>query len=190
MTRAPAKGLSINTATVKEQFDFRQVADACVRHGIPAFAPWRDQIAKIGLDEAARIVRDTGLHVTGIIRGGMFPAADKAGRAAAIDDNKRAVDEAAALEADCLVLIAGGLPKGSKDMVATRQMVAEGVAALLPHAKANKVPLALEPLHPMYAADRACVTTIAEALDICDLLAPGDGAALGVAIDTFHVWWD
>ena len=185
-----AKGLSINTATVKEQFGFQQVAEACAKLGIPAFAPWRDQIAAVGLDEAARIVRGTGLQVTGIIRGGMFPAADKAGRDAAIEDNKRAVDEAAALGADCLVLIAGGLPKGSRDMAAAREMVAEGVAALLPHARACKVPLALEPLHPMYAADRACVTSLREALDICDLIAPLDGPALGVAIDTFHVWWD
>ena len=190
MPDARAAGLSINTATVKEQFDFREAAEACSRLGIPAFAPWRDQIAKVGIADAARIVRDNGLRVTGIIRGGLFPAADKAGRAAAIEDNKRAVDEAAALHADCLVLIAGGLPGGSKDIAAARGMVAEGIAALLPHARANKVPLALEPLHPMYAAERACVTTLAEALDICDLLAPGDGRALGVAIDTYHVWWD
>ena len=186
MPRPRPECLSINTATVKEQFDFRQVAEACVRNGIPAFAPWRDQIARIGLDEATRIVRDTGLGVTGIIRGGMFPAADKAARLAAIDDNKRAIDEAAALGADCLVLIAGGLPKGSKDMPAARHMVAEGMAAILAHARASKVPLALEPLHPMYAADRACVTTLEEALDVCDLL----GEGVGVAIDTYHVWWD
>lgn len=190
MASTRAIGLSVNTATVKEQFGFREVAEACVGAGITAFAPWRDQIAAIGLEEAGRIVRDLGLQVTGVIRGGMFPAADQAGRKAAVEDNRRAVDEAAALGADCLVMIAGGLPKGSKDIGAARQMVAEGIAALLPHARAANVPLALEPLHPMYAADRACVTTLAEALDICDLLAPGDGRALGVAIDTYHVWWD
>ena len=179
-------GLSINTATVREQFDFRQAADACVRHGIAAFAPWREQIAKIGVPEAARIVRDTGLQVTGIIRGGMFPAADKVSRDAAIEENRRAIEEAAALNADCLVLIAGGLPKGSKDIAAARDMVTEGLAALLPQARAAKVPLALEPLHPMYTADRACVATLEAALDICDVL--GDG--IGVAIDTYHVWWD
>ena len=137
MQNARAAGLSINTATVKEQFDFRQVAEACGRLGIPAFAPWRDQIAQVGIADAARIVRDNGLRVTGIIRGGLFPAVDKAGRSAAIEDNKRAVDEAAALGADCLVLIAGGLPKVSKDIAAARGMVAEGLAALLPHARAN-----------------------------------------------------
>ncbi len=190
MSNAPASGLSINTATVKEQLGFREVAEACARLGITAFAPWRDQIAAVGLDEAARIVRGTGLRVTGIIRGGLFPAVDKSGRDAAIEENKRAVDEAAALGADCLVLIAGGLPKGSRDISAARGMVADGIAAVLPYARACKVPLALEPLHPMFAADRACVTTLGEALDICDMLAPGDGKALGVAIDTYHVWWD
>lgn len=185
-----AEGLSINTATVKEQFGFKEVAEACARNGITAFAPWRDQIASVGLAEAKRIIDGNGLRVTGIIRGGMFPAAEKAERQAAIEENKRAVDEAAALKADCMVLIAGGLPKGSKDMKAARGMVTEGLAALLPYAKSAGVPLALEPLHPMYAADRACVTTLREALDICEDLAPDDGNLLGVAIDTFHVWSD
>ena len=115
----------------------------------------------------------------------MFPAADAAGRRAAIDDNRRAIDEAA-LGAECLVLVVGGLPSGSRDIFGARRMVAEGLAAILPHARAANMPLAIEPLHPMYAADRACVNTLAQALDLCDEL--GDG--VGVAIDTYHVWWD
>ena len=103
-----------------------------------------------------------------------------------IDDNKRAVDEAAALGADALVLVVGGLPEGSRDIAGTRAMVRDGIAAVLPHARASKIPLAIEPLHPMYAADRACVNTLEQALDLCDEL--GDG--VGVAIDTYHVWWD
>ena len=180
------KGLSLNTATVREQWGFREAAEACVRHGIPAFAPWREQIAAIGLKEAARIVADTGLQVTGIIRGGLFPAADKARREAAIEDNRRAIEEAAALGADCLVLIAGGMPPGSRDLAGARQMVRDGMAALMTEARAAGVPLALEPMHPMYAADRGCVCTLGEALDVCEEL--GDGA--GVAIDTYHTWWD
>jgi sugar phosphate isomerase/epimerase len=179
-------GLSINFATVREQFDFRQAVEACLRHGITAIAPWRDQVAKIGLDEAARIVRDNGLRVTDLCRGGMFPAADAAGRRRAVDDNKRAIDEAAALNAAALVLVVGGLPEGSHDIAAARAMVRDGIAAVLPHARACNMPLAIEPLHPMYAADRACVNTLAQALDLCDEL--GEGA--GVAIDTYHVWWD
>jgi sugar phosphate isomerase/epimerase len=180
------EGLSINLATVREQFDMRQAVDACMKHGITAIAPWRDQVAKIGLAEAARIVRDNGLRVTDLCRGGMFPAPDAVGRQRQIDDNKRAVDEAAALGADALVLVVGGLPEGSRDIVAARAMVRDGIAAVLSHARASKMPLAIEPLHPMYAADRACVNTLEQAIDLCDDL--GDG--VGVAIDTYHVWWD
>ena len=180
------EGLSINLATTRMQWDMRQAAEACLGHGITAIAPWRDQVQKIGLDEAARIVRDNGFKVTGLCRGGMFPAGDPEARKAAIDDNLRAVDEAAALGADCLVLVVGGLPQGSRDIGAARQMVADGIAAILPHARASGIPLAIEPLHPMYAADRACVNTLKQALDICDLL----GEGIGVAIDVYHVWWD
>lgn len=177
-------GLSINLATVREQWNLIEAVEACVRHGIKAIDPWRDQVAKVGLNEAVRAIKDNGLTVTGYCRGGMFTS--PSGPQAAIDDNKRAIDEAAALRAQCLVFVVGGLPKGSRDLVAARQMVAEGFAAILPHARACKLPLAIEPLHPMYAADRACVNTLKHALDLCDQL--GEGA--GVAIDVYHVWWD
>ena len=180
------ENLSINLATVREQFDLRQAVEACRKLGITAIAPWRDQVEKIGLSEAARIVRDNSMRVTDLCRGGMFPAPDAAGRQRQIDDNKRAVDEASALGADALVLVVGGLPEGSRDIAGTRSMVRDGIAAVLPHARASKIPLAIEPLHPMYAADRACVNTLEQALDLCDAL--GDG--VGVAIDTYHVWWD
>ncbi len=179
-------GLSINLATVREQFNLAQAVDACVKQGLRAVAPWRDQVQAAGLKEAAAMVRANGLRVTGLCRGGMFPAADEAGRAAAIEDNKRAIDEACALGADCLVLVVGGLAKGSKDIAAARQMVADGIGATLDYARANRMKLAIEPLHPMYAADRACINTLEQALDVCDVL--GDG--LGVAIDAYHVWWD
>jgi sugar phosphate isomerase/epimerase len=180
------EGLSINLATVREQYDMRQAVDACLAQGITAIAPWRDQVHAIGLGEAARIVADNGLHVTGLCRGGMFPAADRERRDAAIDDNLRAIDEAAALNADCLVLVVGGLPAGSRDLPHAREMIAEGIAAILPRAKACRMPLAIEPLHPMYAADRACVNTLEQALDICEL----SGEGIGVAIDVYHTWWD
>ena len=179
-------GLSINLATVREQFNLAQAVDACVKQGLRAVAPWRDQVQAAGLKEAAAMVRANGLRITGLCRGGMFPAADHAGRTAAIDDNKRAVDEACALGADCLVLVVGGLAKGSKDIAAARQMVVDGIGATLDYARANRMKLAIEPLHPMYAADRACINTLEQALDVCDVL--GDG--LGVAIDAYHVWWD
>jgi sugar phosphate isomerase/epimerase len=179
-------GLSINLATVRTQYTLAEAVDACLRQGITAIAPWRDQIHATGLKEAAAIVASNNMRVTGLCRGGMFPAADKAGLAAAIDDNKRAIDEAVALRADCLVLVVGGLPKRSRDLPAAREMVADGIAAILPHARESRMPIAIEPLHPMYAADRACINTLEQALDVCDLL--GDG--VGVAIDVYHVWWD
>ena len=180
------RAISLNLATTRQQWGFAEAVDGCLRAGITAISPWRDQIAAIGLDEAARIVRQNKLQVTGVCRGGMFPAASAEGRKANIDDNLRAIDEAAALNADCLVLVVGGLPEGSRDIGAARQMVADGIAAMLPHAKASGVKIAIEPLHPMYAADRACVNTIDQALDICEML----GETVGVAIDVYHVWWD
>jgi sugar phosphate isomerase/epimerase len=179
-------GLSINLATVCQQWNLKESVEACARHGIAAVDPWRDQVAALGLEESVRVIKTNGMRVTGYCRGGMFPAADAPGRLAAIDDNKRAIDEAAALGAECLILVAGGLPRGSRNINAARQMVADGLAAILAHARACKVPLAIEPLHPMYAGDRACVNSLAQALDLCDSL----GEGTGVAIDTYHVWWD
>lgn len=183
--------LSLNTATVKEQWSLQQCIEGCARHGITGISPWRDKLAEYGVQKAAKHIRDTGLTVTGLCRGGMFPAADVAGRQAAIDDNRRAIDDAAALNAQCLVLVVGGMPAGSKDLAGARQQVQDGIAAVLEHAKAAGLPLAIEPLHPMYAADRACVNTLAQALDICDALGSGpDDRHLGVAVDVYHVWWD
>lgn len=181
-----SRQLSMNLATTRGAWGFADAVDGCLRHGVTAISPWRDQVEAIGLDEAARIVKANGLRLTGLCRGGMFPADTPAGIAKANDDNQRAIDEAATLGADCLVLVVGGLPGSSKDLPGARQMVTDGIAAMLPHARASNVPLAIEPLHPMYAADRACVNTIDQALDICAEL--GDG--VGVAIDVYHVWWD
>jgi sugar phosphate isomerase/epimerase len=188
--------LSINTATVRQQADFVGIVDACARAGVRAVAPWRDQVASVGLNRAARAVREAGLALSGYCRGGMFPA-DAARLKEAHDDNRRAVDEAVALGAPCLILVVGGLPQysrpgsaPSKDIGAARAMVEDGIGALLGYARSVGLPLAIEPLHPMYAADRACVNTLAQALDICDRLAPERGGMLGVACDVYHVWWD
>ena len=180
------RAISLNLATTRQVWGFAEAVDGCLKAGITAISPWRDQIAAIGLDEAVRIVRDNRIQVSGVCRGGMFPAETAAGRQVQIDDNLRAIDEAAALNADCLVLVVGGLPGSSKDIIAARGMVSDGIAAMLPHARACGVKLAIEPLHPMYAADRACVNTIDQALDMCEAL----GKTVGVAIDVYHVWWD
>ncbi|WP_091940695.1 sugar phosphate isomerase/epimerase family protein [Propionivibrio dicarboxylicus] len=186
-TPPPAEKLSLNTATVKTQWRLDQIIEGCARHDIRGISPWRDQVAEIGLSRAAKMIRDHGLSVTGYCRGGMFPAIDKAGQLAALDDNYRAVDEALEIGAACLVLVVGGMPKGSKDIDGARQQVHDGIASLLQYSRKVGMPLAIEPLHPMYAADRACVNTMAYANDLCDVL--GDDG-FGIALDVYHVWWD
>ncbi|ODT72785.1 MAG: endonuclease [Pelagibacterium sp. SCN 63-23] len=178
--------ISLNLATTRPQWGFAEAVDGCLRAGITAISPWRDQIEAIGLDEAASIVRANGIQVTGVCRGGMFPGIDADDRQKRFDDNLRAIDQAAALNADCLVLVVGGLPGSSRDLPGARAQVVDGIAAMLPHARASGVRIAIEPLHPMYAADRACVNTTDQALDICEML----GETVGVALDVYHIWWD
>jgi len=188
--------LSLNTATVRKQGDLTQIIEACVRHGIRAIDPWRDQVAAIGLDRAARAVRDAGLELSGYCRGGMFTS-DAAHRIEVRDDNRRAIDEAKALGAPCVVLVVGGLPQysrpgstASKDIAEARSQVGDAIADMMDYARDAQMPLAIEPLHPAYAADRACVNTTKQALDICDALDPKHTGALGVALDVYHIWWD
>ncbi|MBH5367487.1 sugar phosphate isomerase/epimerase family protein [Bradyrhizobium glycinis] len=188
--------LSLNTATVRKQGNLVEIIDACAKHGIRAIDPWRDQVAAVGLDRAARAVREAGLELSGYCRGGMFTS-DAARRGEVRDDNRRCVDEAKALGAPCIVLVVGGLPQysrpgseASKDLVAARGQVEEALADMLDYARQAKLPLAIEPLHPAYAAERACVNTTKQALDICDRLDPGRTGMLGVALDVYHIWWD
>ena len=196
MNPPPRELLSINTATVRKQWGLSEIIAGCARRGIRQISPWRDQVAAVGLKETAQRLRDAGVRLSGYCRGGMFPAPDRAARKAALDDNKRAVDEALTLEAPCLVLVVGGLPKdaggriASKDLPGARAMVRDGIGELLEYARPAGMPLAIEPLHPMYAADRACVNTMAHANDLCDELSPGGNAGLGIAVDVYHVWWD
>ncbi len=177
--------LSLNTATLRPQWNLQQCVDGCLRYGFGGIAPWRDKIHEIGLDNAARIIRESGLRVSGLCRGGWYTA-QGALTDSVIADNKRAVDEAVAINADCLVMVVGGLAEGSKDIAASRDIVSEGLARTLEYARTADMPIAIEPLHPMYAADRACVNTVKQALDICDAL----GSGIGVAVDVYHVWWD
>jgi sugar phosphate isomerase/epimerase len=175
----PAK-LALNAVTVRKRWNMAQTIEGCARHGIRAIAPWRDQVAAIGLKEAVRLINAHELEVTGLCRGGFFTAKDW------LDDNRRAIEEAHALEAQALVMVVGGLPEGSKDIRHARERVQECIARILPEARAAGVPLAIEPLHPMQAADRACVNTLEQALDLCDVL----GEGVGVAVDVYHLWWD
>jgi sugar phosphate isomerase/epimerase len=161
--------------------------EGCVNAGIPSIGPWRDRVEEAGLDKAARLIKDAGLRVSSLCRGGFLTAADAEGQAAALADNRAAILEAVALGTRELFLVVGGLAPGEKDVVAARQRVADRLADLVPFAAENGVRLVLEPLHPMYAADRALISTLGQALD---LAAPFEAATVGVAVDTFHVWWD
>jgi sugar phosphate isomerase/epimerase len=188
--------LSINTATVRAQWPLDRIINECAARGIGAISPWRDQVAAVGLQRIAALIRDTGMELSGYCRGGMFPAANAKGLKAALQDNQRAIDEAKTLGSPCLVLVVGGLPGAlegqvkHKDLARARAQVFDGIAATLQYAREVGMPLAIEPLHPMYAADRACVNTLEQALDLCDALDAGRSGAIGVAVDVYHVWWD
>ena len=188
--------LSINTATVRKQWSLDRIIDECARRNIRAISPWRDQVATVGIDRIARQLRDTGIRLSGYCRGGFFPAADSAGLRAALEDNRKAIDEAKQLDSPCLVLVVGSLPgalNGSpayRDITRARSEVRDGIAASLEYAREVGMPLAIEPLHPMQAAERACINTLEQALDLCDELDPGRTGMLGVAADLYHIWWD
>ncbi len=172
--------LSLNTATIKAQWTLAQAIEGCARHGIRGIAPWRDKLAEMGLKNAAKAIKANGLTVTGLCRGGFFTSPNF------LEDNMRAVEEAHELKAQCLVLVVGGLLPGSKDLGLSRDRILDGISAILPAARKAGVPLAIEPLHPMQAAERACINTLEQALDVCDAL----GEGIGVAVDVYHVWWD
>jgi len=153
--------------------------------GITAVSIWRNVIAPIGIGEAARLVKSSGLAVPALVRGGFFPAASESGRQAALDENRQIIDEAAALGAEMVVLVVGAVP--GIPLADARQQVQDGIAGVLAHAESAHVRLAIEPLHPMYAGDKSCVTTMKQANDICGAL---QHPLLGVAVDVYHVWWD
>ncbi len=181
-----SRHLSLNTATLGPRHSLQQAVEGCVKYGFGGIAPWRDKLTETGLKQACRLINDAGLRVSGLCRGGMFPAGTKRERADIRADNYRAIDEAAALGAECLVLVVGGLPPGQKDLASARRQVEDGIAGILDYARAARVRLAIEPLHPMYAGDRACINTLAQALALCE----GFGEGVGVAADAYHVWWD
>jgi len=172
--------LSLNTATVRDQWTLAQCIEGCARHGVHWIEPWRDKIAEYGLANAVRHIRNAGLAVSGVCRGGLFTTGDT------IEENRRAIDETAALGANGLVIVGGGLPEGSKDLPAARRIVAGALAELTPYARAAGVKLILEPLHPMTCADRCVISTVAQALELARSL--GDGVSL--ALDVYHIWWD
>ncbi|MBO3102034.1 sugar phosphate isomerase/epimerase family protein [Cellulomonas fengjieae] len=177
--------LSLNTATTKA-WTLREAVDGAVRAGLPAIGLWRDRVQEAGLAEAAKIVADAGLRVSSLCRGGFLTADDDAAARAALDDNRRAIAEAATLGTRELIMVVGGLP-GGVDLVGARRRVADRIGELAPSAAEHGVRLVLEPLHPMFVADRAVISTLGQALDIAE---PFPADVVGVVVDTYHVWWD
>ncbi|MFH9977984.1 sugar phosphate isomerase/epimerase family protein [Streptomyces sp. NPDC017179] len=177
---------SINQMTVR-QLSLPELVDTCVELGVPGVGLWREPVQAYGVEAAARLVRDAGLTVTTLCRGGFLTAIDPAGRAEALDDNRAAIDEAATLGTDTLVLVSGGLPAGSKDLHGARERIADALGVLGAYAAERGVRLAIEPLHPMYAADRCVVSTLAQALDLAERF---PAHQVGVTVDTYHIWWD
>ena len=176
--------LSFNQITA-ERASLKQVVDACARHGVPYVAVWRHKLAELGVKAAACLLRDAGVRVSSVCRGGMFPAATREERAARIEENRRAVDQAAVLGAEVLVLVCGAAP--DKDIAAGRRMVADGIAELVPYARERGVRLGIEPMHPGFAAERSCITTLREARLLAERFDP---SSVGVVADVYHIWWD
>jgi sugar phosphate isomerase/epimerase len=181
---APLARLSLNQITV-DQWTLPEVVEGCARAGITTIAPWRQRVEEVGLHAAARMIADAGLGVSSLCRGGFFPAATDGDRRRADDDNRRAVDEAAQLGTDVLVLVCG--PPLGRDLAGARAAIADGIERLVPYAAETGVRLGVEPLHPMMIGERSAIVTLGEALDLAERF---DAEHVGVVIDAYHVWWD
>ena len=176
--------LSLNQITTPK-WSVGEAVDASARRGVTSIALWRHKIGEAGLASCVRVVEDAGIHVSSVCRGGMFPATTESERNKNIEDNFRAVDEAAALHAASLVMVVGGCSGTGIDEA--RKMVTDGIAELVPYARDRGVRIGLEPLHPMYAAERSVLVTIGQALELASAY---DRCEVGVILDTFHIWWD
>ncbi|MDU0348922.1 sugar phosphate isomerase/epimerase family protein [Actinomyces sp. MRS3W] len=192
--------LSLNQATLKHA-TLPEAVEVAAAAGYGSIGLWRDRVQECGADKAARIVRHAGLTVSSLCRGGFFTALDSERAAAALEDNRRAIDEAAVVGTSELIMVVGGLPanpapgrpvspnsgRAERDLQAARERVCERLAELVPYASEHGVRLVLEPMHPIFCADRGVISTLDQALDIAAPFAP---ESVGVVVDTYHVWWD
>jgi sugar phosphate isomerase/epimerase len=178
--------LALHTKTL-QSLGLHECAVLCASAGIKGLSVWRDVLHDAGIDDGARMLADHGLAVPALVRGGFFVHRDGSARAQARDDNRRCLEEARALGAAMVVLVAGSAPGDGVTLDAGRDQVRAALEDLLPYADAAGVTLALEPMHPMYAADKSCINTLRDANDLCDAIAH---PRLGLAVDVYHVWWD
>ena len=183
-TQAALSRLSLNQRTTAS-WSLPEAIKGCLNAGLGAIGIWREQLAEVGVDDACRLVADSGLRVSSLCRGGFFTNPAEAVTTEA--QNREAIEEAAALNAATLVLVPGGLPPGDRDLEAARTRAARAIEGLVPYAQELGVTLGIEPMNPIYAADRGVISTLAQALDIADRFEPED---VGVVVDTFHLWWE
>jgi len=176
--------LCVHTITTKP-WAIDEAAAAYEAAGVKGISVWRDTLAKFGPADTGKLLRDHGLSIVSLVRGGFFPHATADGRARAVDDNKTAIEEAAALGAPLVVLVCGAVP--GQPLSVSRDQIRDGIEALLDHAKACQVKLAIEPLHPMYADSRSAINTMGQANDMTEAIG---SPWLGVAVDVYHLWWD
>ncbi len=186
MIGAGLERFSLNQATTK-RWTVAEAVVACVEAGVPGVGLWREPVNSYGLERSAKLVRDAGLLVTSLCRGGFFTGADPADRIRSLDDNRRAIDEAATLGTGVLVLVSGGLPTGSRDVGDARAQVADALGELAPYAGERGIRLAIEPLHPMFCSDRCVVSTLGQAVTLAEQFPVEQ---VGVVVDAYHVWWD
>jgi len=178
--------LSLNQRTTAS-WSLPEAIKGCVDAGLGAIGIWREQLAEVGVDEGCRLVAESGLRVSSLCRGGFFTTADPAEAQKAEASNREAIEEVAALNAATLVLVPGGLPPGDRDLEAARDRASRAIERLVPYAQELNVNLGIEPMNPIYAADRGVISTLAQALDIAERF---DAADVGVVVDTFHLWWE
>ncbi|MEE1919971.1 sugar phosphate isomerase/epimerase family protein [Pseudomonas asiatica] len=181
---------SINTATLGHREPIQITIERIAKSGFGGIAPWRSEVEGQDVAAVGKQIRDAGLTVSGYCRSTYLPALEKEAFRANVEANKRALHDAAELNARCFVMVVGGIPEGSRDIGSARGQVHDGVAELLEVAKAMNVPLALEPLHPVYASNRSVLNTVDQALEMCELIDPSQSGYLGVAVDAYHCWWD
>lgn len=184
-TRSARARLSLNQKTVNS-LGLAEAIALCQRHDIESIGVWREPLAEVGLEAGVAMLAESGLRVSSLCRGGWFTATGEAFDQA-MTENRRAVDEAAALQADCLCLVVGGLPQGSKNLTGARAQMVRALDELVPYAQQRGVRFALEPMNPIFAADRGVLSTLGQALDLASTY---PAATVGVMVDTYHVWWD
>jgi sugar phosphate isomerase/epimerase len=183
-TQAALSRLSLNQRTTAS-WSLPEAIKGCLDAGLGGIGVWREQLAEVGLDDACRLVADSGLRVSSLCRGGFFTNPAEAATSEA--QNREAIEEAAALNAATLVLVPGGLPPGDRDLQGARDRAARAIEGLVPYANELGVTLGIEPMNPIYAADRGVISTLGQALDIAESFEPND---VGVIVDTFHLWWE